>query len=511
MEFKKIQLNGFKSFADKTNFLIEEGLTGIVGPNGCGKSNIVESLRWVMGETSAKSMRGSGMEDVIFNGTSNKASKNIAEVSINVENKNNEGPVQYRDLDQISVRRKIEKDKGSKFYINDKEVRARDAQMFFADLSTGAHSPSMISQGRIGALVTAKPTDRRAILEEAAGISGLHVRRHEAELRLGAAENNLKRADELRRQQEKQLANLQKQAEEATKYKLISEEIKKIEAGLYYLKLLEIDKEINFIKGSNVRTEELAKLGNKVGADYIIVTSLQNINNKTIKTKLMGETISTKQSEIDLTVSIIDIATSQIIFSDSMSLSQAGGSLSKFSKLVAERLARKITDTFFPAKLIAFKNNQLTVDQGNSFFNKKSTYNIIKLGPRVIDQTLNQFSGRVENIVGKAMDIGFSGVIAANTSVNRFNRKEFENFELGGLSGKPIETKSVQIIKFLAKLTDYKFPIIGVGGISNTDSAIRKLDAGACLLQIYSSLVYQGPSLPSQLTNSLNHRARKWN
>jgi chromosome segregation protein len=220
MEFKKIQLNGFKSFADKTNFLIEEGLTGIVGPNGCGKSTIVESLRWVMGETSAKSMRGSGMEDVIFSGTSNKASKNIAEVSISVDNDNHDGPIQYKDLDKIEVRRKIEKDKGSKFYINDKEVRARDAQMFFADLSTGAHSPSMISQGRIGALVTAKPTDRRAILEEAAGISGLHVRRHEAELRLSAAENNLKRADELRRQQEKQLANLQKQAEEAIKYKL---------------------------------------------------------------------------------------------------------------------------------------------------------------------------------------------------------------------------------------------------------------------------------------------------
>ena len=244
MEFKKIQLNGFKSFAEKTNFLIENGLTGIVGPNGCGKSNIVESLRWVMGETSAKSMRGSGMEDVIFNGTSNKASKNIAEVSITLDNDSHEGPMQYKELDQIEIRRKIEKDKGSKFYINDKEVRARDAQIFFADLSTGAHSPSIISQGRIGALVTAKPTDRRAILEEAANISGLHVRRHEAELRLNAAETNLKRADELRRQQEKQLANLQKQAEEATKYKLISEEIKKIEAGLYYLKLLEIDNEI---------------------------------------------------------------------------------------------------------------------------------------------------------------------------------------------------------------------------------------------------------------------------
>ena len=265
MEFKKIQLNGFKSFADKTNFLIEDGLTGIVGPNGCGKSNIVESLRWVMGETSAKSMRGSGMEDVIFSGTSNKTSKNIAEVSVTVENQKNEGPIQYREIGEINVRRKIEKDRGSKFYINEKEVRARDAQMFFADLSTGAHSPSMISQGRIGALVTAKPTDRRAILEEAAGISGLHVRRHEAELRLGAAENNLKRADELRRQQERQLANLQKQAEEATKYKNISDEIKKIEAGLYYLKLLEIDKEIRVENEINTEAEgEVSGYNNKI-------------------------------------------------------------------------------------------------------------------------------------------------------------------------------------------------------------------------------------------------------
>jgi len=274
MEFKKIQLNGFKSFADKTNFLIEDGLTGIVGPNGCGKSNIVESLRWVMGETSAKSMRGSGMEDVIFSGTSNKSSKNIAEVSVTVENKNNEGPVQFRELDEVNIRRKIEKDKGSKFYINEKEVRARDAQMFFADLSTGAHSPSMISQGRIGTLVTAKPTDRRAILEEAAGISGLHVRRHEAELRLGAAENNLKRADELRRQQEKQLANLQKQAEEATKYKNISDEIKKIEAGLYYLKLLEIDKEIRVENEINTEAEgEVSGFNNKISEIESLIKS----------------------------------------------------------------------------------------------------------------------------------------------------------------------------------------------------------------------------------------------
>ncbi len=256
MEFKKIQLNGFKSFAEKTSFLIEDGLTGIVGPNGCGKSNIVESLRWCMGESSAKSMRGSGMEDVIFSGTSNKPSKNIAEVSISLKNEDKDGPVQYNNFDDIEIRRKIEKDKGSKFYINDKEVRAKDAQMFFADLSTGAHSPSLISQGKIGALVTAKPSDRRAILEEAAGIAGLHVRRHEAELRLGAAENNLKRADELRRQQEKQLSNLQKQAEEAQKYKSISEDIKRIEAGLYFLRLKDIDKEINLENEINFEAQK---------------------------------------------------------------------------------------------------------------------------------------------------------------------------------------------------------------------------------------------------------------
>ena len=259
MEFKKIQLNGFKSFAEKTNFLIEEGLTGIVGPNGCGKSNIVESLRWCMGETSAKSMRGSGMEDVIFSGTSNKPSKNIAEVSISLSNENKDGPLQYNELEDIEIRRKIEKDKGSKFYINNKEVRAKDAQMFFADLSTGAHSPSLISQGRIGALVTAKPADRRAILEEAAGIAGLHVRRHEAELRLSAAENNLKRADELRRQQERQLANLQKQAEEAARYKSISDEIKKVEAGLFYLKLKDIDHEIKLENEINTEADDQVK------------------------------------------------------------------------------------------------------------------------------------------------------------------------------------------------------------------------------------------------------------
>jgi len=267
MKFKKLEISGFKSFFDKTTFLIEDGLTGIVGPNGCGKSNIVEALRWCMGETSAKSMRGSGMEDVIFSGTSSRPAKNISEVSILLENldKDSSAQSQYSDLDEILVSRRIEKDKGSKYFINNKEIRARDAQTFFADLSTGAHSPSMISQGKIGTLVTSKPIERRSILEEAAGISGIHARRQEAELRLSAAENNLKRADELKKQQEKQLVNLQKQAEEATKYKSISEEIKKIEAGLYYLRLRDIDNEIKIEKEINSKADnEVVKFNEKL-------------------------------------------------------------------------------------------------------------------------------------------------------------------------------------------------------------------------------------------------------
>ena len=269
MKFKKLEILGFKSFFDKTTFFIEDGLTGIVGPNGCGKSNIVESLRWCMGETSAKSMRGSGMEDVIFSGTSNKPPKNISEVTIYIENEEEENHPNYKGLSEITIRRKIERDKGSKYYINEKEVRAKDAQTFFADLSTGAHSPSLISQGKIGQLVTSKPVERRAILEEAAGISGIHARRQEAEIRLNAAENNLKRADELKRQQEKQLENLKKQAEEATKYKEITNQIKKIEAGLYFLKISEIKVDKNSIEEKlNEQDDQINEI--KVDMDHNI-------------------------------------------------------------------------------------------------------------------------------------------------------------------------------------------------------------------------------------------------
>ncbi len=301
MKFKQLNITGFKSFSDKTSFLIEDGLTGIVGPNGCGKSNIVESLRWCMGENSAKSMRGSGMEDVIFSGTSNRPSKNISEVSLLLDNQDKDGPTLYKDFEEVSVRRKIEKDKGSKYYINDKEVRARDVQTLFADLSTGAHSPSLISQGRIGQLVTSKPIDRKSILEEAAGISGIHARRQEAETRLNAAENNLRRADELKKQQQKQLDNLKKQAEEATKYKEISREVKRIEAGLYYLKIRNIEKDKGLV------AEKLSELEDEISAVNIDLnhnnTLLEEETKKLspLRDKKMESTASLQKLNLDMT------------------------------------------------------------------------------------------------------------------------------------------------------------------------------------------------------------------
>ena len=301
MKFKNLEITGFKSFSEKTTILIEKGLTGIVGPYGCGKSNIVEALRWCMGENSAKSLRGSGMEDVIFSGTSNRVSKNISEVSLLLDNQEKNGPVQYKDFDEIFVKRKIEKDKGSKYYINDKEVRARDVQTFFADLSTGAHSPSLISQGRIGQLVTSKPIERKSILEEAAGISGIHARRQEAETRLNAAENNLKRADELKRQQQKQLDNLKKQAEEATRYKEISNQIKKIEAGLYFLKIKDIEKDKKQIQ------EKLGELDDEISTiniDYNHNKTLLEEENKKLaplRDKKMESAASLQKLNLDMT------------------------------------------------------------------------------------------------------------------------------------------------------------------------------------------------------------------
>lgn len=230
--FSRLRLTGFKSFVDKTDLDIAPGLTGIVGPNGCGKSNLVEALSWVMGETSAKRLRGSGMDDVIFNGTSTRPQRNSAEVSVVLDNADRTAPAMFNNTDEIEVVRRIERDMGSSYYVNSKPVRARDVQMLFADLAIGAHSTAIVSQGRIAAIINAKPAERRQILEESAGVSGLYVRRHEAELRLRAADANLARLQDVIAGLETQLDALKRQSRQARRYKDISEGIRNLETLL---------------------------------------------------------------------------------------------------------------------------------------------------------------------------------------------------------------------------------------------------------------------------------------
>ena len=236
MKFSRLRLHGFKSFSDETVLVMEPGLTGIVGPNGCGKSNLVEAMRWVMGESSYKAMRASGMDDVIFSGSGNRAARNTAEVSLVLDNADRTAPAALNTADVLEVTRRIEREAGSVYRVNGKEVRARDVQLLFADASTGAHSPAMVRQGQIGELIAAKPTARRALLEEAAGISGLHSRRHEAELRLRAAETNLERVDDIIAQIESQLETLKRQARLATRYRSLSGDIRRVEATLFHIR-----------------------------------------------------------------------------------------------------------------------------------------------------------------------------------------------------------------------------------------------------------------------------------
>ncbi len=230
MKFERLRLAGFKSFCDPMDFKIEPGLTGIVGPNGCGKSNLVEAMRWVMGENSYKNMRASGMDDVIFSGSGKRPSRNIAEVGLVLDNTDRKAPAAFNDSDTIEVTRRIERESGSIYRVNGREARARDVQLLFADASTGARSPAMVRQGQIGEIISAKPQARRLILEEAAGVSGLHSRRHEAELRLKAAEDNLLRLEDVLKQIDAQVESLRRQARQSTRYRALAAEIRRHEA-----------------------------------------------------------------------------------------------------------------------------------------------------------------------------------------------------------------------------------------------------------------------------------------
>jgi chromosome segregation protein len=234
MKFSRLRLSGFKSFVEPAEIVIDPGLTGVVGPNGCGKSNLLEALRWVMGESSYKSMRASGMDDVIFSGTTTRPARNMAEVLVTLDNSSRTAPPQFNGEETLEISRRIEREAGSAYRINGRDVRARDVQLLFADVSTGARSPALVRQGQIAELINAKPQARRLVLEEAAGITGLHTRRHDAELKLRAAEQNLARIDEVVAQLESQHNSLRRQARQAQKYRMLSAEIRKLEAaGLY--------------------------------------------------------------------------------------------------------------------------------------------------------------------------------------------------------------------------------------------------------------------------------------
>src|SRR5215217_3142417 len=233
MKLTRLRLVGFKSFVEPTDVLFAPGLTGVVGPNGCGKSNLVEALRWVMGESSHKNMRASGMDDVIFSGSGNRPARNTAEVTLTVDNAERLAPAAFNDAETLEISRKIEREEGSVYRINGREVRARDVQILFADAATGARSPALVRQGQISEIIAAKPQSRRRILEDAAGVAGLHARRHEAELRLKAAEDNLVRVEDVLRELDAQVDSLKKQGRQASRYKNVSAEIRRLEALLF--------------------------------------------------------------------------------------------------------------------------------------------------------------------------------------------------------------------------------------------------------------------------------------
>ncbi|WP_068080853.1 chromosome segregation protein SMC [Polycladidibacter stylochi] len=267
MKFQRLRVVGFKSFVEPMEFVMDDGLTGVVGPNGCGKSNLVEALRWVMGENSYKNMRASGMDDVIFSGSLNRPARNSAEVTVFLDNEERDAPTGYNDSDQIEISRRIEREAGSAYKINGKDVRARDVQLLFADASTGARSPSMVRQGQIGELIAAKPTARRKILEEAAGISGLHSRRNEAEIRLRAAESNLERLEDVLVQLDGQLEGLKRQARQATRYRNLSSDIRQTEATLLYLRWSETNSSLD--EARKLFAEAEAALNNVSGLQAV--------------------------------------------------------------------------------------------------------------------------------------------------------------------------------------------------------------------------------------------------
>lgn len=342
IRFSKLKLNGFKSFIDRGELDIAVGLTGIVGPNGCGKSNLVEALRWVMGESSARKMRGSGMDDVIFNGTERRPSRNFAEVTLVLDNQTREAPAPYNQHDDIEITRRINRDKGSIYRINGKTSRARDVQMLFADTMTGANSPSLVSQGRVSEIINAKPQDRRHVLEESAGVAGLYARRHEAELRLKAAETNLTRLDDISESMSSRIDALKRQARQAERYKELNADIRKLERQIAYAEWHQ----------SKSQQQNALRIYDTV--ESLVTDKMKNV------TSLTNQTNESKRDLPNLRNEHIKLTTT--LHSQKMALSRLEDEEKKIQALLkdsAENLKRAEDDLIYETKTLDDNKDQL--------------------------------------------------------------------------------------------------------------------------------------------------------
>ncbi|PCI34299.1 MAG: chromosome segregation protein SMC [Alphaproteobacteria bacterium] len=372
MDFTRLRLSGFKSFVDPTELIIEPGLTGVVGPNGCGKSNLLEALRWVMGENSAKSMRGAGMDDVIFAGTATRPARNLAEVTLSIVNTDHSAPTIFNDEIQMEISRRIERDCGSAYRLNTKDVRAKDVQLLFADASTGAHSPSLVSQGRIGSLINAKPQERRKVLEEAAGISGLHSRRKEAESKLRSAEHNLERLADIEIQLAEQIRGLQKQARQATRYKKVSGDIRTLQALINYMEWLAIQDH------KQLSEQELRTVVLQVAA---ITTELNKLNREQAIEAVKLPTL--RQSEAELAAKLHRITvTRDGLDGEEVRLSETQAKLGELLGQIDQDEARErdvIVDTGSILQRLLTEKQELLGQIGNQTGNVDELSGILKV------------------------------------------------------------------------------------------------------------------------------------
>lgn len=305
INFKKIKLKGFKSFVEPTEIIIEQGLTGVVGPNGCGKSNLVEAFRFVMGELAPKQMRGGELDDVIFNGTTERPAWDIAEVTLELDNKERKAPSLFNHSDEIEVTRRIWRNEGSEYKVNGKDVRLKDVQLLFADAATGARSTSMVSQGRIGAIIAAKPEQRRTLLEEAAGITGLHSRRHDAELRLNSTEINLDRVKDILKTQEEQLDLLKKQSRQAKRYKNIQNDIKRARALVFYQKWISEKDKLKEVENNYIKQDKLV-------VDQTQIVTKNNLDYEKIQQKLPELRIQENKIVAELQKNLLNLENQEI-------------------------------------------------------------------------------------------------------------------------------------------------------------------------------------------------------